>query len=378
MATPNYEIPTIDPEGKINIAADVNGALNKIDEVLKTGLDEKAPVNHASQDATYGQGTSEVFGHLKITDEVANTAAATGIAASPKAVYDVNTKNIILCIGDSFTAVDTRAYSWPTQLPECYDVHNYAKGSAGFVVSGNTFDSQLETAIADETFDHDLVKTVLVYGGYNDHASDPIEVRKAINALFLKAKQNFPSADVKIVFGNAGVYNREQQDNYFKFVNDVLRASTNNVPAICACFWLWGFQVESVFTSDHLHPNQAGANVIASHMAAIIENNFDASSCTYATKILTNNDDTELWTIWNANGEMHLHGKLVVESYQQGGNSINTPLSDGRFAKDRSMPYLTIPYHHTNDNLTSFYIGPVSGALQAWCNAAGSNRAIYF
>lgn len=52
-----------------------------------SSLSGKAPTNHASSATTYGVGTDSNYGHLKITDNATNTAATSGIAISPKAVY---------------------------------------------------------------------------------------------------------------------------------------------------------------------------------------------------------------------------------------------------------------------------------------------------
>lgn len=65
---------------------DITEAQNDINE-LKTTVNKKAPINHASTANTYGQGSSTNFGHLKVTDNGAD-AASTGTAASPKMVTD--------------------------------------------------------------------------------------------------------------------------------------------------------------------------------------------------------------------------------------------------------------------------------------------------
>lgn len=54
---------------------------------LQTAMNGKAPINHASTDNTYGQGSSTNFGHLKVADS-GSAAASSGTAASPKMVAD--------------------------------------------------------------------------------------------------------------------------------------------------------------------------------------------------------------------------------------------------------------------------------------------------
>ena len=63
---------------------DITEAQNDING-LQTAVDKKAPINHASTDNTYGQGSSTNFGHLKVTDS-GSAEASSGTAASPKMV----------------------------------------------------------------------------------------------------------------------------------------------------------------------------------------------------------------------------------------------------------------------------------------------------
>lgn len=66
---------------------DITEAQNDING-LQTAVNGKAPINHASTDNTYGQGSSTNFGHLKVTDTAGETAASTGTAASPTGVQN--------------------------------------------------------------------------------------------------------------------------------------------------------------------------------------------------------------------------------------------------------------------------------------------------
>lgn len=60
---------------------------------ISNAVSAKAPTNHASTATTYGIGTGSNYGHVKLSDSVTSTSAASaGIAASPKAVKTVNDK----------------------------------------------------------------------------------------------------------------------------------------------------------------------------------------------------------------------------------------------------------------------------------------------
>lgn len=73
--------------GRVTAAeGDITEAQNDIDG-LQTAVAGKAPINHASNANTYGQGSSTNFGHLKVADN-GEAGASTGTAASPKMVTD--------------------------------------------------------------------------------------------------------------------------------------------------------------------------------------------------------------------------------------------------------------------------------------------------
>lgn len=62
---------------------------NKADiSTLSANVSQKAPTDHASSTALYGQGTSTEYGHVRVTDG-GNASAATGTAASPQMVSQV-------------------------------------------------------------------------------------------------------------------------------------------------------------------------------------------------------------------------------------------------------------------------------------------------
>ena len=55
---------------------------------LSANVSQKAPTDHASSTALYGQGTETEYGHVRVTDS-GNAPAATGTAASPQMVGQV-------------------------------------------------------------------------------------------------------------------------------------------------------------------------------------------------------------------------------------------------------------------------------------------------
>lgn len=74
--------------GRVSAVEGVAGK-NKADiSALNANVSQKAPTDHASSTALYGQGTATEYGHVKVTDS-GSAPAATGTAASPQMVSQV-------------------------------------------------------------------------------------------------------------------------------------------------------------------------------------------------------------------------------------------------------------------------------------------------
>lgn len=101
-------------------------------ETAEDAVETKAPINHASSATTYGIGTGNVYGHVKLSDVFgsvqANGAAANGIAASQNAV------------GSAYAALDA------AKAPNDHAVAaaTYGKGTAslyGHVKASDVYDT---------------------------------------------------------------------------------------------------------------------------------------------------------------------------------------------------------------------------------------------
>ena len=74
--------------GRVGAVEGVAGK-NKADvSALSASVSQKAPTDHASSTALYGQGTATEYGHVRVADG-GNASAATGTAASPQMVSQV-------------------------------------------------------------------------------------------------------------------------------------------------------------------------------------------------------------------------------------------------------------------------------------------------
>lgn len=77
-----------DATGAAAAVAEEKTAREQADATLTQAVAGKAPTMHADASTTYGQGTDSLYGHVKLSDEASQSAAAAGVAATPKAVAD--------------------------------------------------------------------------------------------------------------------------------------------------------------------------------------------------------------------------------------------------------------------------------------------------
>ena len=82
---------------KINDSKDSINTLSNSISSIQSAVNEKAPKNHAVANTEYGIGTDSSYGHVKLSDAINSTSSASsGIAASSKAVSDVNANVVSL------------------------------------------------------------------------------------------------------------------------------------------------------------------------------------------------------------------------------------------------------------------------------------------
>lgn len=190
-------------------------------------------------------------------------------------------RNIII-LGDSWSDVDQEGGNtkWPAvlenQLPEL-QIHNYAKGGSRIVGEDNyalngTVGGQIAAAIADISYDHDYIDTIIIFGGINDFRSESnVNNQYAYNvANDIKAKingrlrPNFPNADYVYICNNS-IPASHKQYMFGKKVCDFLKLLTG-----CRTYSTIGWVNTGYYNSDHIHPNENGHLLLLGNLKAIL------------------------------------------------------------------------------------------------------------
>lgn len=137
--------------------------------------------------------------------------------------------------------------------------HNYAKGGAGYQVSGNLFSTQVANAVADASYDHKMVEYCVVYGGINDIGQiTATMVQNVYDAL----QNEFVNAKLVIAL-NAGQRNqRNHSNNRRTLVRDMAQSGID-------VFSTAGIEL-FIDTVDSTHPSTQGNKVLGSYMTSKI------------------------------------------------------------------------------------------------------------
>lgn len=205
--------------------------------------------------------------------DVYTTSAADSKFALKTEVPETVTSNIIVTMGDSY-ADGLGANKWPNKLIGMlpgWTLRNYAVSGAGWNVSGKLFIDQLNTAIADTTLDKNRVGIVLVAGGRNDIMDASIAKARTVAFVSL-ARASFPNARIMVVpmlWHNAAMNGAGRVK-----ASGVLAGAAEAGAESINWAWTWNMGNTSNFPSGDVHPNETGAQVIASYMASAIRGSY--------------------------------------------------------------------------------------------------------
>ena len=205
--------------------------------------------------------------------DVYTTSAADSKFALKTEVPETVTSNIIVTMGDSY-ADGLGANKWPNKLINMlpgWTLRNYAVSGAGWNVSGKLFIDQLNTAIADTTLDKNRVGIVLVAGGRNDIMDASIAKTRTV-AFVTLARASFPNARIMVVpmlWHNAALNGAGRVK-----ASGVLAGAAEAGAEGINWAWTWNMGNTNNFPSGDVHPNETGAQVIASYMASAVRGSY--------------------------------------------------------------------------------------------------------
>ena len=217
------------------------------------------------------------------------------------------TNGHLVTFGDSYGTNADKTCEWPTvlniRLGENSVLHNYCIAGAGYTAPNATFQSELDNAKADTSYNHDEVGLVVVAGSRNTNDGYSGTLRTAAVSLYSGVKREFPKARVIVV---PTIWDWRPVSNYWRYNSASCISAAREVGVEAVPWaWTWNLGNNTYFPTDDIHPNAAGTNVIVGYMLDYINHNYTGRVESFSWRDSTNT--LALFTI-NASGGLITFG----------------------------------------------------------------------
>lgn len=334
-------------------ATDVTAAANKADNnstiLAALGADTTA---HAAANKTKwdkaGTDATEALAHATAATQKANsnTAILTALGADTtahatanktrwdKAGMDATAANDaiarilrslsqsnghLVTFGDSYGTNADKTREWPTvlnvRLGENSVLHNYCIAGAGYTAPNTTFQTELDNAKSDTSYNHNEVGLVIIAGSRNTNDGYSGALRTAAVNLYKGVKREFPNARIIVV---PMMWDWTPVSNYWRYnaASCISAAREVGVEAV-PWAWTWNLGNNTYFPTGDIHPNANGTSVIVSYMLDYINHNYTGRTESYSWRDSTNTH--ALFTV-NASGGLlsfgwHLASNVTAANF---------------------------------------------------------------
>lgn len=203
----------------------------------------------------------------RVTTAESDITSLDGRADTLEDIVKIITNKEYILFGDSWSDEDG-SHKWVNSFCSRYGcvIHNYAESGAGYTISGNTIDMQIDAALADvanDTIDPYKIEKILILAGVNDAKFSSLQLVGGVGAQVVtdvnKIKANFPNSEVICIF-NSGVGHVATVDTTFNTMREYSsRFCTligNFVPTYSTICWFDPHEYESNLfhlTADNRH-----------------------------------------------------------------------------------------------------------------------------
>lgn len=203
----------------------------------------------------------------------------TQVKSNTATIDTLRTHKKIVFIGDSYAegyTPDGSVVGWPTVIKNgvpSFTIYEKYEGGAGIVNdgnNGNTFETLLtQLATTLSAIERNSISHVVIAGGYNDNNASYEALKNGVISLSKKARELFPNARLYYcIIGwttNSGIRNG---------IRTMATRLTTNIPEAIELnvitSTMLGLHEYTFFSSDGIHPNQAGQNNIANAILRVI------------------------------------------------------------------------------------------------------------
>lgn len=406
--TDNFNLDLYDTGDPAALTDQYNSAMHTIDNTLLTINTNATTANQNANNALEQANTNK-------QDIATNKEDITSIKANINAlgintVNDAtNVKNMIrntggdaIWIGDSIIEAANQTTKARTLINNAfgYTEHYYAVGGSGWInqtpAGNNGFNSQINRAIADASYDHDNCRAVFVIGGVNDFPNGETEgqtleanVVTGISSLV----NEFRNAIIYVGAYIGGALNAPYSISAPNKYNNVYRRIEQGVSRVnhphvkfFKCY-TWGGINPNAYESDGLHFNNFGQQLFFNYLRSIIlgltpdvTNSINYDNFTLASAANTNK---ELWVNSICNGELYYIGiqfDYIVreQDIQNEGHTLNVPncVSLPPWIHTYNGYYKPIPF--LSNAMSNYTIGDATGYAYMIANNDNTNNPLHY
>lgn len=232
-------------------------------------------------------------------------AATLDIARILKTLSETN--GHLVTFGDSYGTNSDKTREWPTvlnaRLGEDSVLHNYCIAGAGYIAPNATYASELVTAKADASYDHNSVGLVVIAGSRNSNDGYDGRLKTAATTFYADVKREYPHARIITI---PMLWDWTPVSNYWRYnsaacLEAAREAGIESVPWA----WTWNLGNDTLFASGDIHPSAIGTDVIVSYMLDYIHHNYVGRTESWSWRDSTNTQ--ALFTV-NASGGLITYG----------------------------------------------------------------------
>ena len=218
-----------------------------------------------------------------------------------------HTNGHLVTFGDSYGTNTDKTCEWPTvlniRLGEDSVLHNYCIAGAGYIAPNTTFQSELNNAKSDTSYNHNEVGLVVIAGSRNTNDGYSGTLRAAAVSLYEGVKREFPNARIIVV---PMIWDWTPVSNYWRYNSASCISAAREVGVEAVPWaWTWNLGNNTYFPTGNIHPNADGTNVIVSYMLDYINHNYTGRTESFSWRDSTNT--LALFTV-NASGGLITFG----------------------------------------------------------------------
>ena len=233
------------------------------------------------------------------------TAANDAIARILKSFSQTN--GHLVTFGDSYGTNADKTREWPSvlnsRLGEDSVLHNYCIAGAGYTAPNATFQTELDNAKADTSYNHAEVGLVIIAGSRNTNDGYSGALRTAAVSLYSGVKREFPNARIIVV---PMIWDWTPVSNYWRYNSASCISAAREVGVEAVPWaWTWNLGNNTYFPTGDIHPNANGTNVIVGYMLDYINHNYTGRTESFSWRDSTNT--LALFTV-NASGGLITFG----------------------------------------------------------------------